>query len=430
MVSQKMGSGGNFSSPYGSRDPMERIMRGERGTGEGRSPGVYEALREKAMRQIRAAPGRAPTGLMSSVGWSAAAKLVGADFPWVTVFQALMSLEDWLFLDDWRASWSRQGDDQPAGYRPSELVAAGFSRVCDVDPTSHPLENQFKTGIMPPALSSDGLSVGATCNVSALSRSNAPWGWPVKAGATLFSLVQSGVAYPNRNGRPFQVWTHPSPGSSKQVDYHPLPTFARALPLPLNVPPPSVPEGGSSGGAGASGDFSAVGRPSKPYHLPVHRQIILDRDPGKSSDTRGTGLPLPGGSGVPPHDVLPVRHNEGELKLVFDEGVFGKVFGSLTEFSDFVQAFVDNIRGDDGRKLCGGISTLQGRTACVVKNIGRLDPVGFAKSLVSNEVKDRGFGFLAGGANRAYFASGYAPSTPHGINRGSGNRRTVSQRMR
>lgn len=285
--------------------------------------------------------------------------------------------------------------DYPFGDLPS-----GWTTVCSVDPQARPLEPSRKIGIIPgsPALGS------TACSVSTINQANLGPGSSLPGGLTRLVLVQSSSAspWPNRNGRPYFIASHPASPASEPLTNG---KQTRTMPMPIGIPEPF--------------DFAETGVDYKTA-TPAgwgFTQAINFKFPPKGPPTKVT---------EPYRDSTPPpRTRERKWKLG-KGGVAGDVFGALTELGDAMDCAVQAAkkhggpthgfakttghRRHRGQKSKGFFNKAKYiRDNFDVGNAGMV--MDFLKCMAANEITDRAFGTLSSKAGKAF---GEATGSPRG----------------
>lgn len=277
---------------------------------------------------------------------------------------------------------------------------AGFTVVCDVDPT--PLAINRKQGWAPgPPV------IGFTCGVSTINRANLPYGSAFPSNSTTISMVQSsaGSPWPNMNGRPYWVAIR-NTGVGDRPGGYPFGKTLRSLPMPVSAPAPSESvETGPSRSARSAFGWGFT-------------QAINFKFPPKGPPTKVT---------EPYRDSPPpARTRERKWKLG-KGGPVGDAFGKVTEAMDAVDCAVKAAKANGGpvhgfdkrtghRRWRGQKSKgIYNKAKYIRDNFDVGNPamvMDFLKCMVANEFTDRAIGGLSSKAGKAF---GEASGSPRGV---------------
>lgn len=285
--------------------------------------------------------------------------------------------------------WAYQPQKRLTDDFPYDFGNAGGTLNCSVDPANHPTETNRKVGVVP-----GSPSLAATvCNVSTINQANLAPGSNLPAGLTKVVLVQSsgGSPWPNRNGRPYEVWTWPGTRTtSPALDYK-----KGVRVMPMNAPFPYTQMKPQPTGSAQPGYLVPYG--SRAMTVVLHP----DKPPEKIPDDV--------------HLHVPPGENEKEEKPLDKTGRSVKeVWGALTEVDDALDCMEKSFKKNPDPRHLKHVPInhrLDLRLYRLIReaNAGNIDWQAFVNCMAVNNFQDKIIGRLGGGAARQLNRSPYAP---------------------
>lgn len=287
---------------------------------------------------------------------------------------------------DWSFPWEEWAVQGPDGWQ----LPAGWSQCAwSASQACHdawmPVDRGWWTNA--------GCFAGGTCptnqNAGVEGSTNLPWGTVHASRLFVVALHKTALG----KGTLLDAFARTDAGVTT------MPEFVAARAIPLALPQPqTLPEGGTSGGAGSSGSWAPMQSPKPdPWLKP---ELDDGRDPLAPYKRKARERSLPASRGRRPPPTRTVFHKDVPDKVRKPLPRVPKwllrvinAFHSATEFADFVNAVYDGM-GLSGQR------SLAAKFAAIVANLALLGDVIVAaqviRNLVANEIEDRIIGRLFG----------------------------------